>query len=127
MSFALDKKESIELRKKLSLDICDNFIRRLKSYQSKETKLGALIAIRNLIKESKISDPILHSFLIDSITDPNSEIVTMVITITKEIIVDPLVKTDIIELLNLKSKEAISTKVKKDIEKLLEQINETGN
>lgn len=125
MSFTLDKKESIELRKKLSLDICDNFIRRLKPYQSKETKLGALIAIRNLIKESKISDPILHSFLIDSITDSNPEIVNMVITITKEVIEDPIVKSDIIELLNLKFKEAISTKIKKDIEKLLEQVSKS--
>lgn len=122
MSFTLDKKESIELRKKLSLDICDNFIRRLKPYQSRETKLGALIAIRNLVKESKISDPILHSFLIDSITDADSEIVDMVNTITKEIIEDPIVKTDIIELLNLKSKEVGSTKIKKDVEKLLEQV-----
>jgi len=114
MSFVLDKKESQEIRKKLSIDLCDNFIRRLKPYQSKETKLGALIAIRNLIKESKINDPILFSCLVDSITDSDSEIVSLVIKIIKEVS-----NEDIFELLNIKLQEVIDTKVKKEIEKLI--------
>ncbi len=117
MTFTLDKNESLELRKKFSIDLCDNFIKRLKPYQSKETKLNAIIAIRNLIKESKISDPILYSCLVDSIADTDEDVIKLVIRVIQEVIND-----DVIELLNIKLNELLDTKAKKEIVKILNSV-----
>ena len=105
-----------EVRQKLSIELCDNFICRLNPAQKKGTKTGAIIAIRNLIKESQINDPIIYSFLVDTIVDPGKEIRTLVIKVIKEI-----VNPEIIELLQIKLKEA-NNEVKKEINELLKLL-----
>ncbi len=115
MSLASEEKLK-ELREKLSIELCDNFISRLNPAQQKETKLGALIALRNFIKESKINDPIIFSFLVDAIIDPDKEIKTMVTRIVKEV-----KNAEIIELLQLKLNE-VDPELKKEISSFIKSL-----
>ena len=114
MKTTTEKEKNIEIRKKLSIDLCDNFIKRLNTAQSKEIKIGALIAIRNFIKESKIDDPFLFSYLVDTIADPDKEIRNLVIKIIKEVS-----NPEIIELLEIKKQE-ISNEIKNEINNVLQ-------
>ena len=116
MTFILDKKESKELRKKLSIELCDTFILRLKPYQAKKTKIGALIAIKNFIKESNLNDQIIYSCLVDSVLDEDKEITDMVLKILKEVI-----NSDLEELLEMKLSEVKDSKIKAEIKKLLKK------
>ena len=106
-------KEDTNTRKKISVELCENLIYRLSPSQTKETKLGALIGIKNLIKETKITDPILDSCLVDIITDEDKNIREMVKRIIKEV-----KNPHIVELLELKINEVDDT-IKKDIKELL--------
>ena len=112
----LSEEKLKEVRQKLSIELCDNFICRLNPAQKKETKTGALIAIRNLVKESHINDPIVFSFLVDTIVDPDKEIRNIVIKVIKEI-----TNPEIIELLQIKLKEG-NNEVKKEIMELLKSL-----
>ncbi|MBI3590266.1 MAG: HEAT repeat domain-containing protein [Candidatus Melainabacteria bacterium] len=114
MKTITQKEKNIDIREKLSIDLCDNFIKRLNPAQSKETKIGALIAIRNFIKESKIDDPFLFSYLVDTIADPSKEIRNIVIKVIKEIS-----NPEIIELLEIKKQE-VSQEIKTEINNLLQ-------
>ena len=100
MAAISEKEELINLRKRLSIELCDNFTKRLNPSQKKEIKIGALIAIRNFIKNSKIDDPILYSFLVDTISDPDKDIRELVKEIIKEV-----ENPEITELLEIKLKE----------------------
>ncbi|GEM_PF-2747694 len=111
---AITKKKETDQRKKLSIELCENFTRRLHPSQSKELKTGALIAIKNFIKETKIDDDILLSFLVDSITDPDKEIRKLVSSIIKEV-----VNNEIIELLEIKLNESNGSEIKEEIQKVL--------
>ena len=106
-------KEDINTRKKISIGLCENLIYRLNSSQLKETKLGALIGIKNLIKETKIADPILDNCLVDAITDKDKDIREMVKRIIKEV-----KNPHIVELLEIKMNEA-DDNIKKDIKELV--------
>lgn len=117
MSLITEKQKEIELRKKLSIELCDNFTKRLNPLQSKEIKIGAIIAIRNLIKEAKIDDPILISFLLDTITDPDREIKEIIIKVIKEI-----ANPQITKLLEHKLHE-LPDDVKNEIQELLNTIS----
>lgn len=88
------------IREKISIELCENFISRLKQEESPEIKLSALIALKNLIKYSQISDPILENCLIDTLTDQDKEIRKF----TKDVIRD-ICSPNIIELLELKLTE----------------------
>ena len=114
-----EKQKTTELRKKISIELCDNFIRRLNPAQKQETKIGALIAIRNLIKESKIDDSILLSCLVDTISDPNSEIRDMVIKVINDVKDHPNVSKEITELLEIKLKEVNDSQIKSEIRELM--------
>ena len=105
-----------EVRQKLSIDLCDNFICRLNPAQRKETKIGAIIAIRNLVKESHINDSIVFSFLVDTIVDPDKEIRNIVTKVIKEI-----TNPEIVELLQIKLKES-NSEVHKEITNLLKTL-----
>ena len=113
MTIHSEKEKTIDTRKRLSIELCDNFTRRLNQAQSKEIKIGALIAVRNFIKESKIDDPILFSFLVDTISDPDKEIREWVFKIIKEV-----VNKEIVELLEIKLQEATSD-IKNEIKALI--------
>lgn len=113
-----EKQKIANLRKQLSVELCDNFIRRLNPSQTKGTKLGAIIAIRNFIKESKIDDPILLSCLVDTITDPDVEVRQLVNKVIKDVIADPAIHQEITELLEIKLKE-VNNEIKKEISELL--------
>lgn len=106
-----------DLRKRLSIELCDNFTQRLKPEQKYEIKVGALIAIKNLIKESKINDQILMNFLTDTISDPSSNIRDLVIRIIMEIAEDKNLRPEINELLKIKLNE-VNPEIKKEITKL---------
>lgn len=104
-----------EIRKSLSIELCDNFIKRLHPEQKKEIKIGAIIAIKNLIKESKIDDPILINCLVDTITDQDKEVRKWVIRTIKEV-PNPLIT----ELLQTKLLEKeIRKEIKNDIKTAL--------
>lgn len=118
----LEKQKIADLRKKLSIELCDNFMRRLNPLQSKETKLGALIAIRNFIKESRIDDPILLSCLVDTIVDQNKEVRNTVSSVIKDVIADKAILQEIRELLEIKLNESDS-EIKKEITGLLKAIS----
>ena len=121
-----EKQDTIDLRKKLSIELCNNFVKRLDPLQDKETKLGALIAIKNLIKESHIYDPFLFSYLVDTLIDPDKEIRDMVIRVIKDVGVEPSVYPEIIELLEIKLQEA-NSETKNEINNLLQFLKSTIN
>lgn len=106
-------KEDIPIRKKISIELCENLIYRLNSLQTKETKLSVLIGIKNLIKETKITDPILDNCLVDAITDEDKDIRIVVQKIIKEI-----KNPRIIELLKIKINE-VNNDIKTEIKGLL--------
>lgn len=114
MLILTQEQKTNELRKKLSIELCNNFIKRLNQAQSKEVKIGAIIAIRNFIKNSKIDDPFLFSYLVDTIVDRDREVRSWVIRVIKEI-----VNPEIIELLEIKLKETNNKEIKKEILELL--------
>ena len=113
----------IDLRKKLSIELCDNFTHRLNPAQTCEVKLGAIIAIKNFIKESQIDDPILLSFLVDTIVDPDKKIRDMVVKVIKDVIINPNICLDISELLEIKLKEIDNNEAKKEIRELLSRFS----
>ena len=113
MATSSKKENIVDIRKRLSIELCDNFTRRLNQAQSKEIKIDALISIRNLIKETQISDPIIYSLLVDTIIDPDKEIRDWVFKITKEV-----VNKEIIELLEIKLLE-VTGGIKNEIEELI--------
>ena len=112
--------KNTDLRKRLSIELCDNFVRRLNPKQSKEIKIGALIAIKNLIKESNIEDPFLYNYLIDTIVDPDKEVRKITAKVIKETI-NPLT----VELLQTKLQE-VNPEVKKEIRSLLQDLTQMG-
>lgn len=121
---AISEKQKItNLRKQLSIELCNNFLRRLNPAQTRETKLGAVIAIRNFIKESKIDDPILMSCLVDTIIDPDKEVRQTVIKVIKDIVSDKTVFKEIKELLEIKQQES-SGEIKKEISELLQLLRD---
>ena len=113
MTIISNEEKTADLRKKLSIELCNNFIKRLNPAQSREVKISAIIAIKNLIKESKINDPFLFSYLVDTMVDPDKEIRDLVSRVIKEV-----VNPEIIELLEIKLQEA-NDEIKKEISNLL--------
>lgn len=109
------KQKNTDLRKKFSIDMCDNFTQRLAPHQSREVKLGALIAIRNFIKETHINDSILYSFLVDSIADPDKTVRDLVFKIVREV-----ANHEIVELIEIKLKE-LNGEFKTEVSKLLQE------
>ncbi|MBI2996109.1 MAG: hypothetical protein HYY52_05320 [Candidatus Melainabacteria bacterium] len=110
-----------DLRKRLSVELCDNFVHRLNPAQTKEIKIGALIAIKNLIKESKIYDSFLFNYLIDTIVDPDKLVREIVAKIIKDVVTNLDVYQEIIELLEIKTNET-KGEVKLEIKKLLKAV-----
>ena len=110
------EKKVDDLRKNLSIELCDNFIHRLNPEQTKEVKIGALIAIRNLIKESNIYDPFLYSYLVDTLTDLDKEVRKIVIKVIKEVS-----NSEIIELMEIKLQES-KNEIKTEISNLLKSL-----
>lgn len=106
----------------LSIELCENFRKRLDLNQKKEIKICALIAIRNLIKNTKINDPIIYSFLIDTIADPDKEIREWVMKIIKDITRSKELLKEIKELLEIKLHE-VSNEAKIRITSLLRNIH----
>ena len=117
-----EKEKATELRKKLSIELCDNFSHRLNPAQSKETKISAIIAIKNFIKESKFDDPILLSFLTDTIADHDKKVRNLVIKVIKDVAEEKLICQEITELLQIKLEEA-DNQIKNEINKLLKEIS----
>ena len=116
MSTIKEKQTLTDTRKQLSIELCNNFIRRLNPNQSKEIKIGAIIAIRNFIKESKIDDPFLFSYLVDTMSDSDIEVRDTVTKVIKEV-----VNSEIIELLEIKIQEA-NSEIKTEIKNLLQAL-----
>ncbi len=114
----IDSKEKIdpELRKKISIELCASFTKRLNPNQNFEIKAGAIIAIKNFIKESRIEDPILFSFLVDAIADPEKEIRKLAIKVIVEV-----ANCEIVELLEIKLKES-DGEIKREIGELLKLL-----
>ena len=104
------KQKSEDLRKRFSIEMCDNFTQRLAPSQSREIKLGAIIAIRNFIKEAHINDSILFSFLVDAIADSDKKVRDLVFKVVREV-----ANHEIVELIELKLKE-LNGEFKKDVE-----------
>ncbi len=111
-----EKQAQTDIRKQLSIELCNNFIERLNPAQTKEIKIGAVIAIRNFIKESKFDDPFLFSYLVDTISDPDKEVREAVVKVIKEI-----KNLEIVELLEIKIQEA-NSELKTEIKNLLQAI-----
>ena len=109
------KQKTEDLRKKFSIEMCDNFTQRLDPSQSREIKLGAVIAIRNFIKEAHINDSILFSFLVDSIADPDEKVRDLVFKVVREV-----ANHEIVELIEIKLKE-LNGDFKKEVNKLLQE------
>ena len=109
------KQKTIDLRKRFSIEMCDNFTNRLDPSQSREIKLGAIIAIRNFIRESRINDSILFSFLVDTIADPDKEVRDLVFKVVREV-----ANHEIVELIEIKLKE-LNSDFKKEVEFLILQ------
>lgn len=105
----------------LSIELCENFRKRLDPNQKKEIKIGALIAVRNLIKNTKVNDSIIYSFLIDTIADPDKEIREWVIKIIKDITRSKELLKEIKELLEIKLYE-VNNEAKPRIINLLRNI-----
>lgn len=120
MTTYTEKDKTTELRKRLSIELCNNFVKRLNPAQSREIKINAIIAIRNFIKESKIDDPFLYNYLIDTIVDEDKVVRDWVIRVIKEVS-----NPEIIELLEIKLKEA-NAEIKKEINQLLEFSTTSG-
>ncbi len=110
------EKINLDLRKKISIELCQSFTQRLDPNQTACVKSGAVIALKNFIKKSKIEDPIIYSFLVDTIVDPEKEVRDLVIKVIKEV-----VNSEIIELLEIKQKE-ISGEMKAEIGNLLKVL-----
>ena len=104
-----------DLRKKFSIEMCDNFTQRLDPSQSREVKLGAIIAIRNFIKEGRINDSILFSFLVDAIADPDKKVRDLVFKVVREV-----ANHEIVELIEIKLKE-LNGDFKTEVNKLLQE------
>jgi len=94
------KQKSTDLRKRFSIEMCDNFTQRLHPLQSREVKLGAIIALRNFIKETHINDSILFNFLVDAIADPDKKVRDLVFKVVREV-----ANHEIVELIEVKLKE----------------------
>ncbi len=109
------KQKDNNSRKLFSIEMCDNFTQRLSPSQSREIKLGAIIAIRNFIKESHIHDSILFSFLVDAIADPDKTVRDMVFKVVREV-----ANHEIVELIEIKLKE-LNGDFKKEVNKLLQE------
>ena len=109
------KQKNTDLRKRFSIEMCDNFTQRLALNQSREVKLGAIIAIRNFIKESHINDSILYSFLVDAIADPDKQVRDLVFKVVKEV-----ANHEIVELIEIKLKE-LNGEFKNEVNKLLQE------
>ena len=109
------KQKTTDLRKRFSIEMCDNFTQRLAPSQSREIKLGAIIAIRNFIKESHINDSILFNFLVDTIADPDKKVRDLVFKVVREI-----ANHEIVELIEIKLKE-LNGDFKKEVNKLLQE------
>lgn len=118
MATITEKQKDIDIRKRLSIELLDNFMRRLNPAQKYETKIAAIIAIRNFVIESKMDDPMLLNHLVDAIVDPDESIREILIKVIKEIIHEPNVKKEIIELLEIKQKEA-TLEINKEITTLI--------
>ena len=95
--------------------MCDNFTQRLHPSQNREVKIGAIIAIRNFIKETHINDSILYNFLVDTIADPDKKVRELVFKVVKEV-----ANHEIVELIEIKLKE-LNGDFKTEINKLLEE------
>ena len=104
------KQKTTDLRKRFSIEMCDNFTQRLASSQNREVKLGAIIAIRNFIKEAHINDSILFNFLVDTIADSDKKVRDLVFKVVREV-----ANHEIIELIEIKLKE-LNGEFKKDVE-----------
>ena len=109
------KQKNTDLRKRFSIEMCDNFTQRLDPSESIEVKLSAIIAIRNFIKESRINDSILFSFLVDTIADPDKKVRDLVFKVVREV-----ANHEIVELIELKLKE-LNGEFKKEVNKLLQE------
>ena len=94
------KQKATDLRKRFSIEMCDNFTQRLNLSQNREVKLGAIIAIRNFIKETHINDSILFNFLVDAIADPDKKVRDLVFKVVREV-----ANHEIVELIEIKLKE----------------------
>ena len=101
----------------LSIEFCDNFVRRLNPEQSLETKMLAVLALRNLIKNTGIRNSILYNFLVDSISSKEKELRIFVEKTIKEI-----ANNEIIELLNMKLNEVNDKQIKAEIKQLIKKL-----
>ena len=115
MTTKTQEQKIVELRKKLSIELCDNFTKRLNPSQTHEVKLGAIIAIRNFIKEGHINDSILFSFLVDAIADPDKKVRDLVFKVVREV-----ANHEIVELIEIKLKE-LNGEFKTEVDKLLQE------
>ena len=106
----------MNLNNNLSIEVCENFTVRLNPNQKREIKFGALIAIRNFIKESKIEDPILYNFLTDTISDPDETVKDFAFKIIGEVS-----NQEITKILEDKQTEA-KGELKKEITNLLKFV-----
>ena len=118
MALVSQNQKDFNFRQRLSIELCNNFIKRLNPLQSKETKIGAVIAIKNLIRQSKINDSFLFSYLVDTLTDPDKEVRNIVIKVIKEV-----ANTEIIELLEVKLNELNRSETKNEVKTLLKALN----
>ena len=121
MMILRSKEEEINSKKNLSIEVCDNLTTRLHPSQKREIKLGALIAIRNFIKESRIEDPILYNFLIDTIADPDKKVKDFVLKIIKEVS-----NQEMYQILHEKQIE-LSGELRKEVTNLLKSIKNKFN
>ena len=105
--------ENTEIRKKISIELCEDLTKRLNHSEKKEIKIGALIAIKNLILETKIEDPILDNCLADTITDNDPQVRHFVLRVIKEAKI-----SHVLELLKIKYNE-LSPDIKLEISNLI--------
>lgn len=81
----------------LTIEFYESLTNRLDHEQNINVKLGALIAVKNLILYTQLHDHILYGLLIDSISDPEKEVQELAIKIINKVF-NPEVK----ELLYIK-------------------------
>lgn len=110
------KTKTKDFREEISIEFCQDLIYRLKFNQSQTTKLGALIAIKNLVQETKVEDQIIFSTLVDALADPDKKIRELASKIIKEI-----KNSAIVELLETKKNE-VSKDIEKEITTLLKSF-----